>query len=121
MNVSRETKLMEQHIRESACNPYITSHAPELKAVIARVSYNKMQDALTRIGYTYTTSAAEWRAAGLTKLQAECIVASITMRLETCGQYLGIVVIDHVIIGRGGRYESMRARGYLKPSQENAP
>jgi DNA repair protein RadC len=37
----------------------------------------------------------------------------ITQRLTRAGEILGIDVLDHVVVARGGRYASLRERGVL--------
>lgn len=37
----------------------------------------------------------------------------VTHRLHHVGEYVGIQVIDHIIIGEGNRYTSLRERGLL--------
>lgn len=37
----------------------------------------------------------------------------VTRRLAECGRLLGIDVLDHVVIGEGGRYASFKERGML--------
>ena len=38
---------------------------------------------------------------------------SLTRRLATAGQLLGIEIVDHLILGEAGRFVSLRARGVL--------
>jgi len=37
----------------------------------------------------------------------------VTSRISRAGKILGIEVLDHVIIGAGGRYVSLKERGAL--------
>jgi DNA repair protein RadC len=38
---------------------------------------------------------------------------AVTRRLASCGQLLGIEILDHLILGEAGRFVSLRERGVL--------